>query len=140
MGSLCTHKNCNLFCVFSQDSFRESCLFHFLPSPIDRSSRPEVFFKNGVLRNFAKFTGKHLCKCFPVNLAKSLRSLFLQNTSSGCFWLESQSSKRLVFSRIKISKKKIRKYSLLYNLVELVSLQNNSICNHSEIFPHIRSV
>ena len=27
---------------------------------IDRSSRPELFCKNGVLRNFAKFTGKHL--------------------------------------------------------------------------------
>ena len=26
-----------------------------------RSSRPEVFIKKGVLRNFAKFTGKHLC-------------------------------------------------------------------------------
>ena len=26
-----------------------------------RSSRPEVFNKKGVLRNFAKFTGKHLC-------------------------------------------------------------------------------
>ena len=25
-----------------------------------RSSRPEVFCKKGVLRNFAKFTGKHL--------------------------------------------------------------------------------
>ena len=27
-----------------------------------RSSRPEVFCKEGVLRNFAKFTGKHLCQ------------------------------------------------------------------------------
>ena len=26
----------------------------------NRSSRPEVFCKKGVLRNFAKFTGKHL--------------------------------------------------------------------------------
>ena len=50
-----------------------------------RSSRPEVFCKKGVLRNFAKFTGKHLRqslllnevfkkrlwhRCFPVNFAK----------------------------------------------------------------------
>ena len=28
----------------------------------DRSSRPEVFCKIGVLRNFEKFTGKHLCQ------------------------------------------------------------------------------
>ena len=27
-----------------------------------RSSRPEVFYKKGVLKNFAKFTGKHLCQ------------------------------------------------------------------------------
>ena len=27
-----------------------------------RSSRPEVFCKRGVLRNFAKLTGKHLCQ------------------------------------------------------------------------------
>ena len=26
-----------------------------------RSSRPEVFCKKDVLKNFAKFTGKHLC-------------------------------------------------------------------------------
>ena len=62
------------------------------------SSRPEVFCRKGVLSNFAKFTGKHLCqslffnkvaglrpatlltkrlwhRCFPVNFAKFLRTL-----------------------------------------------------------------
>ena len=54
---------------------------------IRRSSRPEVFCKKAVLRNFAKFTGKHLCqslflnkvlghRCFPVNFAKFLRTAF----------------------------------------------------------------
>ena len=65
-----------------------------------RSSRPEVFYKKGVLRNFIKFTGKHLCqslffnkgaglrpatllkkrlwhRCFPVNFEKLLRTPFL---------------------------------------------------------------
>ena len=65
-----------------------------------RSSRPEVFCKKGVLRNFTKFSGKHLCQnlffnkvaglrpatllkknlwhsCFPVNFAKFLRTAFL---------------------------------------------------------------
>ena len=74
-----------------------------------RSSRPEVFFKKGVLRNFAKLTGKHLCqslpfnkvagfrhatllkkrllhRCFPVNLRHFSEHLFLQRTSGGCFW------------------------------------------------------
>ena len=66
-----------------------------------RSSLPEVFCKKAVLRNFAKFTGKHLCQsllsnkvaglrpatllkkrlghsCFPVNFAKFLRAPFLK--------------------------------------------------------------
>ena len=65
-----------------------------------RSSPPELFFKKGLLRNFAKFRGKLLCqvvffnkvaglspatllkkrlwhRCFPVNFAKFLRSPFL---------------------------------------------------------------
>ena len=77
---------------------------------------PEVFYKKrcfshqrcsvrkGILRNFGKFTGKHLCqglifnnvvdlrpatfikmrpwrRCFPVNFAKFLRTPFLQKTS-----------------------------------------------------------
>ena len=33
-----------------------------------RSSRPEVFCKKGVLRNFGKFTGKHLlCQSLYFN-------------------------------------------------------------------------
>ena len=32
-----------------------------------RSSRPEVFFKKGVLRNFAKFIGKNLCQSLFFN-------------------------------------------------------------------------
>ena len=56
---------------------------------IDRSSRPEMFCKKGVLENFAKLTGKHLCQSlffnkkkfwhrrFPVNFAKFSRSPFL---------------------------------------------------------------
>ena len=32
-----------------------------------RSSRPEVFFKKNVLRNFTKFTGKQLCQSLYFN-------------------------------------------------------------------------
>ena len=32
-----------------------------------RSSRPEVFYKKGVLRNFAKFIGKHVCQSLFSN-------------------------------------------------------------------------
>ena len=31
-------------------------------NPTSRSSRPEVFFKKGVLRDLTKFAGKHLCQ------------------------------------------------------------------------------
>ena len=70
---------------------------------------PEVIVRKGVLRNFAKFTGKHLCqslffnkvtylrpaillkkrlwyRCFPVNFEKFLRAPFWQNNSGGCLW------------------------------------------------------
>ena len=70
-----------------------------LPLATSRSSRPEVFCKEDFLRNFVKFTGKHLCqslffnkvaglrpatllkkrlwhRCFPVNLTKFLRTPF----------------------------------------------------------------
>ena len=60
-------------------------------STIFRSSQPpEVFNKKDVLRNFVKFTRKHLCQSlffktlaqvFFVNFAKFLRTPFLQNTS-----------------------------------------------------------
>ena len=53
-----------------------------------RSSRSQIYFKIGVLKNFAMFTGKRLCwslflikiqafRCFPVNIAKLLRAAFL---------------------------------------------------------------
>ena len=54
------------------------------------NSRPEVFCKKGVLRYFAKFTGKHLThmtcnfikkrlwhRCFPVSFANFPRAPFL---------------------------------------------------------------
>ena len=52
---------------------------------------PEVFCKKGVLKNFAKFTGKQLCQslffnkvgglwhsCFPVNFVILLRTPFFK--------------------------------------------------------------
>ena len=68
-----------------------------------RSRTPELLRKKGVLKDFAKFTGKHLCqslflnkvvtllkkrvwhRCFPVSFAKFLRTPFLYNTTGGCF-------------------------------------------------------
>ena len=69
------------------------------------NSRSQIFFKKGVLKNFAMFIGKHLCwsrflikfqccrhaflfknklqhSCFYVIIAKLLRAAFLQKTCS----------------------------------------------------------
>ena len=46
-----------------------------------RSSHRRYSVKKGVLRNFAKFTGKHLCLSFTVNFAK-----FLRTPPDDCFW------------------------------------------------------
>ena len=43
-------------------------------SLIFRSSRPEVFCEKGVLRNFAKFTGKHLCQSPFFNKVAGLKA------------------------------------------------------------------
>ena len=75
--------------------------------PLIRNSRPKVFYDKSVLKNFSKFTGKHLCqspffnkvaglrpatlfkkriwqRCFPVNFAKILRTPF---SPGDCFYL-----------------------------------------------------
>ena len=48
-------------------------MMSFLITIKGRSSRPDVFIEKGVLRNFAKFTGKHLCQ-----------SLFFNKVAGGC--------------------------------------------------------
>ena len=46
------------------------------------SSHLSCSVKKGVLRNFTKFTGKHLCRRFFFNkIAGQIKTLFLQNTS-----------------------------------------------------------
>ena len=57
-----------------------------------RSSRLDVFYKKGALKNFTKFTGKRLCqrpaallkkrlwrRCFPVGFVKFLRKYFTEH-------------------------------------------------------------
>ena len=45
----------------------------FLPLIKHRSSLPEVFCKRGVLKNFTKLTGKHLCRSLFLNKVAGLR-------------------------------------------------------------------
>ena len=69
-----------------------------------RGSCSQMFFEMDVFKNFAILAGKHMGwslliklqawrpakrlqhRCFHVNIAKFLRTPFLQNTSIGCFW------------------------------------------------------
>ena len=87
-----------------------------------RSSHRRCSVRKSVLRNFAKFTGKRLCqsllfnkvtglraatllkkrlwhRCFPVNIAKSLRTPFSQNTSGRLLLLFSSYLKRFCIFR-----------------------------------------
>ena len=41
---------------------------------LSRSSRPEVFCKKAILRNFAKFAEKHLCHCIDI-ISQKLKTL-----------------------------------------------------------------
>ena len=86
---------------------QQNFVYMFIWGKPFRSSHQKCSVRKGLLRNFAKFTGKYLCqslfftkvaglrpesllkirlwyKCFPVNFAKFVRTLFLQNTSG---WL-----------------------------------------------------
>ena len=44
-----------------------NCLRSLEQQVKERSSRPDVFCKKGVIRNFPKFIGKHLCQSFFFN-------------------------------------------------------------------------
>ena len=44
---------------------------------------PEVLYKKGVLRNFTKFTGKHLCQSLLFNRVAGLKPATLVKKDSG---------------------------------------------------------
>ena len=64
-----------------------------------RSSDSEVFYKKGVLRNFAKFTGKHLCQRLFFNKVAGLRpaTLLEKRLWHGCFPVNSVKFPRTPF-------------------------------------------
>ena len=95
------------------------CIWTLCVHPGCRSSRPEVFCKKFVLRNFTKFTGTHLCqslffnkvaglrpatllkkrlwcRSLPVNFVKFLRTPFYRTPMDDCFWLSQFHLRRFV--------------------------------------------
>ena len=87
------------FSFFSDIDVEKSCFLcrgkipyeHFLLflsfMKIFRSSRSQMFFKIDAVKNFAIFWIKKKLQhmCFPVNIAKFLRTTFLQNFYGTCF-------------------------------------------------------
>ena len=95
-NQLTSHKH-NAFCwknsIYQQTSSNKGSPYTWLNGLTCSEAATEgALLKTGVLRNFEKFSGKHLCpatllkkrlwhRCFPVNFAKCLRTPFSQNTS-----------------------------------------------------------
>ena len=64
--------------LIKSENAAETLLQWFKDKRMNRSSRPEVFCKKGVLKNFAKFTGKHLCQSSFFNKVAGLRRNFIK--------------------------------------------------------------
>ena len=98
-----------------------------------------MFYKIGVLKNFAKFTGKHLCwslffnkfgslrpatllekrrqhSCFPVNFAKFLRTPFF---IEHLWWL-------LLVNKLNVSVKIFSSFKLVCLFINPLSAQNTA--------------
>ena len=94
-----------------------------------RSSRLEVFCKKNVLRNFAKFTGKHLCQSLFFNKVADLRLFVVR-----------RNTKHKKDENTRIERKEIRKksrrnivlifivFAFLSSTVEVGSWQKLSVC------------
>ena len=59
-----------------------SCRWDWYLWKVVRQSRPGVLHKNGVLKNFAKLTGKHLYQSFFFNKVAGLRQATLSKRDS----------------------------------------------------------
>ena len=63
----------NLACLWSRARKKKQKTRNISCCQTTRSSRSEVFCKKGVLRYFARFTGKHLCQSLFFNKVAGLR-------------------------------------------------------------------
>ena len=69
---LCHGRTSSWFLLLFQKQYSEKR--YFLSEHLDfQKQPPEVFRKKGVLRNFTKFTGKHLCQSHFFNKVVGLR-------------------------------------------------------------------
>ena len=80
----CLDNSLNIINILNSFIFETCCPNLFLTLYISfGSSCPEVFCKKGVLRNYAKFTGKHLCNSLFLNKVAGLSLQLSQKQDSG---------------------------------------------------------
>ena len=53
--------------------------------PVSQKQSSKGVLEKGALKNFSKFTGKHLSQSLFFKKVIGLRNLSLQNNSGGCF-------------------------------------------------------
>ena len=70
--------------------------------------RPEVFYKKGIIKNFAKFTGKHLCQSLFFNKVTRQEHLFYKTPTvaasrkrNSIAWIVSSQAKLTYSNRYK---------------------------------------
>ena len=70
-----------LNCCLNSSNAVVNRISHYYQFWMNRSNRPELFCKKGVLKNFTKFTGQYLCQSLFLNKV-------LKNEDPGtCFFL-----------------------------------------------------
>ena len=103
--------SCSIICIplrnlFICLSFNKKFCSSFLNISHVKSSRPMVFWKKGVLENFTKFKGKHLCLSLFFNKVKFCE--ILKNTSGACFRHESIHNFTSAITACRMSKCELR--------------------------------
>ena len=93
-----------------------------------RTSRPEVFCKKDVLKNFAKFTGKHLCQSLFFNKVAGLRPFFIEHL----WWLIPKAIATL-FSVGKASRNRVSCFSRLFLTKVKVSINVSGVIRKSAL-------
>ena len=124
-----------------------------------RSSRPEVFCRKGALKNFPKFTGKHLCqslfynkvaglgsstlfkkrpwhRCFPLNFAEFLTTPFLIEHLR-CLFLYLRQSYKYVFWCLLLYLRQSYKYVFCYMAFDKAYIHQTKLSLFS-VFVQIR--
>ena len=76
----CSSKKHKVRKIKSDKRFIHHCIGYFenrSEAYLEKQSHPKVFCKKGVLENFAKFTGKHLCQSLFFNKVSGLAQSML---------------------------------------------------------------